>query len=180
MATLLAAAGLGFTHYEINRQSSEANLEQLLKLSASESAMRVARWLEGRRDSAASIAGSATLIEELRRIQQLTPDDDEYFLALYRLKRELDRNTLSHRFVHEITIHNAETGDIVLRLPFPEESGLNLKKFNPTAITVAPNGDIILSDGYASNHIFKFDRNGKYLMHFGSKGNDLKQFNTAR
>jgi DNA-binding beta-propeller fold protein YncE len=73
----------------------------------------------------------------------------------------------------------AETGDIVLKLPFPEESGLNLKKFSPTAITVAPNGDIILSDGYASNHIFKFDKTGKYLMHFGTKGNELKQFNTA-
>lgn len=73
----------------------------------------------------------------------------------------------------------AETGDVVLKLPFPEESGLKLKQFSPTAITVAPNGDIFLSDGYASNHIFKFDKTGKYLMHFGSKGNDLKQFNTA-
>lgn len=74
---------------------------------------------------------------------------------------------------------HAETGDIVLRLPFPKESGLNLKAFRPTAITVAPNGDIILSDGYASNHIFKFDRTGKYLSHFGEKGNGMKQFNTA-
>lgn len=71
------------------------------------------------------------------------------------------------------------TGDIVLRLPFPEESGLTLEGFSPTAITVAPNGDIILSDGYASNHIFKFDKNGRYLMHFGSKGNALKEFNVA-
>lgn len=74
---------------------------------------------------------------------------------------------------------NAETGEIVLKMGFPKESGLDLKKFNPTAITVAPNGDIILADGYASNHIFKFDKNGKYLMHFGEKGNGLKQFNTA-
>ena len=74
---------------------------------------------------------------------------------------------------------NARSGEIVLTLPFPEESGLNLNKFNPTAITVAPNGDIFLSDGYASNHIFKFDKTGKYLMHFGKKGNELKQFNTA-
>ncbi len=74
---------------------------------------------------------------------------------------------------------NAETGDVVMKLPFPEESGLKLKKFSPTAITVAPNGDIFLSDGYASNHIFKFDKTGKYLKHFGKKGNDLKQFNTA-
>lgn len=74
---------------------------------------------------------------------------------------------------------HSETGAIVLKLGFPAESGLELKKFNPTAITVAPNGDIFLSDGYASNYIFKFDKTGKYLMHFGSKGNDLKQFNTA-
>jgi hypothetical protein len=74
---------------------------------------------------------------------------------------------------------NAHTGEIVLKLPFPEESGLKLKKFNPTAITVAPNGDIFLADGYASNHIFKFDKTGKYLKHFGVAGNELKQFNTC-
>lgn len=74
---------------------------------------------------------------------------------------------------------NARTGEIVLKLPFPEASGLGLKKFNPTAITVAPNGDIFLADGYASDHIFKFDKTGKYLMHFGKKGNGLKEFNTA-
>ena len=74
---------------------------------------------------------------------------------------------------------NAHSGEVVLHLPFPEESGLGLDKFNPTAITVAANGDIFLSNGYASNHIFKFDKNGKYLMHFGEKGNGMKQFNTA-
>lgn len=74
---------------------------------------------------------------------------------------------------------NAHSGEIVLKLPFPKESGLDLKKFSPTAITVAPNGDIFLADGYASNHVFKFDKTGKYLKHFGEKGNELKQFNTA-
>jgi len=74
----------------------------------------------------------------------------------------------------------AESGDIVLRLPFPQESGLDpAAPFNPTAITVAANGDIILSDGYASNVIFKFDKTGKYLKHFGVKGNGEKEFNTA-
>jgi len=74
---------------------------------------------------------------------------------------------------------NARTGEIVMKLGFPRESGLNLTKFNPTAITVAPNGDVFLADGYASDHIFKFDKSGKYLKHFGAKGNELKQFNTA-
>ncbi|MCA9139574.1 MAG: 6-bladed beta-propeller [Planctomycetales bacterium] len=70
-------------------------------------------------------------------------------------------------------------GDIVLKLPFPEESGLGLKKFSPTAITVSATGEIYLSDGYASNYIFVFDKSGKYLRHFGTKGNGLKEFNTA-
>ena len=74
---------------------------------------------------------------------------------------------------------DAHSGKIVLKMPFPKESGLALKRFSPTAITVTANGDIYLSDGYASNHIFKFDKNGKYQMHFGTKGNELKQFNTA-
>lgn len=75
---------------------------------------------------------------------------------------------------------NAKTGEIVLKLGVPEESGLAGKiRFNPTAITVSPNGDIFLSNGYASNHIFKYDKAGKYISHFGDKGNGLKQFNTA-
>ena len=74
---------------------------------------------------------------------------------------------------------DAQTGEIALRLPFPKESGLDLKKFNPTAIAVAPNGDIFLSDGYASDHIFKFDKAGKYLKHFGSQGDGREQFHTA-
>jgi hypothetical protein len=74
---------------------------------------------------------------------------------------------------------NAQDGTIALRLKFPKESGLDPKKFNPTAMTVAPNGDIFLADGYASNHIFKYDKEGKYLKHFSVKGNGLKEFNTC-
>jgi hypothetical protein len=75
---------------------------------------------------------------------------------------------------------NAETGEIVLKLPFPKDSGLpEPKAFHPTAIAVAPNGDIFLSDGYASDHIFKFDKAGKFLKYFGSQGDKLKQFHTA-
>ncbi len=74
---------------------------------------------------------------------------------------------------------NSETGDIVLKLGFPQESGLKLDKFNPTAITVAENGDIFLADGYGSDYIFKFDKTGKYLKHFGKQGDGLKEFHTA-
>src|SRR6185503_17885899 len=38
----------------------------------------------------------------------------------------------------------AHGGEVVLRLKFPEESGLKLEAFRPTAITVVANGNIYL------------------------------------
>ncbi len=105
---------MGLTHYWTQKARSESDLAQLLRLSATESASRVAEWLKDRRESAVSIAGSVTLVEELRRLRHLEPQDDEYFLALYRLKKELDQNTLSRQFIHEITIHHPETGATLL------------------------------------------------------------------
>ncbi len=74
---------------------------------------------------------------------------------------------------------NAKNGEIVLTIPFPTESGLAGKGYKPTAITISRSGDIYVADGYGSNVIFKFDASGKYVSHFGEKGNGLKQFNTC-
>ena len=38
-----------------------------------------------------------------------------------------------------------------------------------TGITVAPNGDLYVTDGYASDYIHRFDRDGRYLASFGGK-----------
>jgi hypothetical protein len=38
-----------------------------------------------------------------------------------------------------------------------------------TGVDVAPNGDIYVADGYASDFIHRFDRSGKYLSSFGGK-----------
>jgi len=38
-----------------------------------------------------------------------------------------------------------------------------------TSIAVAPNGDMYVADGYASDYIHRFDRNGKYISSFGGK-----------
>jgi DNA-binding beta-propeller fold protein YncE len=38
-----------------------------------------------------------------------------------------------------------------------------------TGLDVAPNGDIYVTDGYASDYIHRFDRNGRYLSSFGGK-----------
>jgi hypothetical protein len=38
-----------------------------------------------------------------------------------------------------------------------------------TGLDVAPNGDIYVTDGYASDYVHRFDRTGKYLTSFGGK-----------
>ena len=46
-----------------------------------------------------------------------------------------------------------------------------------TGLDVAPNGDVYVADGYASDYIHRFDRTGKYLTSFGGK-NPPYSFNT--
>ena len=38
-----------------------------------------------------------------------------------------------------------------------------------TAMDVAPNGDLFVTDGYASDYVHRFDKTGKYLKSFGGK-----------
>ena len=41
--------------------------------------------------------------------------------------------------------------------------------FNPTEVAVGPNGDIYVADGYGSNFVLRYDRNGKFISRFGGK-----------
>ena len=47
----------------------------------------------------------------------------------------------------------------------------------PTDIAWLPDGTIFVSDGYVNSRVVKFDKNGKYLMSWGSKGIGPGQFN---
>jgi DNA-binding beta-propeller fold protein YncE len=54
----------------------------------------------------------------------------------------------------EFKVKNARSGQLAMLL---------------TGLDVAPNGDIYVTDGYASDYIHRFDRTGKYLKSFGGK-----------
>jgi peptidylamidoglycolate lyase len=70
------------------------------------------------------------------------------------------------------------TGKKVLELDFPSEVAAyhDKKPYKPTETTVTPNGDIYVADGYGQNYITRFDAKGKYLSHFGGKGDAEDQF----
>ncbi|MBW8709272.1 MAG: 6-bladed beta-propeller, partial [Alphaproteobacteria bacterium] len=46
----------------------------------------------------------------------------------------------------------------------------------PTDVAFAPNGDILVSDGYGNPRIVRFSATGKYLGEFGERGNGPGQF----
>ena len=67
-------------------------------------------------------------------------------------------------------------GKVVLEIPasaIPDEFKQKNKKGNAavrlTGMDIAPNGDLYVTDGYATDYIHHFDRNGKYLASFGGK-----------
>ena len=76
-------------------------------------------------------------------------------------------------------------GQVVLTIPasvIPDEYKIRNARSGQlgvllTSMDVAPNGDLYVSDGYASDYVHRFDRNGKYLTSFGGK-KEPYSFNT--
>ena len=51
------------------------------------------------------------------------------------------------------------------------------KRYNPTNIAIAPNGDIYVGDGYGSFYVNQYNRQTEYIRSFGGRGSDAGQLN---
>jgi DNA-binding beta-propeller fold protein YncE len=68
-------------------------------------------------------------------------------------------------------------GRIAQTLGTPGTAGQGERTFYlPTDVAFAPNGDVLVSDGYGNARIVRFARDGRYLAQFGSRGNGPGQF----
>jgi hypothetical protein len=75
-----------------------------------------------------------------------------------------------------ITKMNA-AGHTVMTLGTRDHAGKTNNSFYlPTDITFAPNGELIVTDGYGNDRVVRFTREGKYLGAFGTRGNGPGQF----
>jgi hypothetical protein len=69
-------------------------------------------------------------------------------------------------------------GEEVLSLGYPKESAEYAggdKKYSPTNLAIAPNGDIYVADGYGSSYINQYSSKGGYIRTFGGKGKEAGQ-----
>lgn len=62
-------------------------------------------------------------------------------------------------------------GNVLLKLKPPHEfkAYSNNMKYTPTETAIAPNGDIYVADGYGSQFILHYDKNGNFIRKFGGK-----------
>jgi len=82
---------------------------------------------------------------------------------------------------HQV-IKFSPNGQVLMRLGQAGVAGNNPYNFNmPSSVFVAPNGDIFIGDGHggeSNNRIVKFDKTGKYIKEWGTKGSGPGQFDT--
>lgn len=62
-------------------------------------------------------------------------------------------------------------GEVVLELPRPASVGAYAERdaYSPTETAVSPNGDIYVADGYGSQFILRFSKEGRFLGKFGGR-----------
>ena len=81
---------------------------------------------------------------------------------------------------HQVFKFNRD-GKVLMTLGKAGVAGDGLDEFNaPSAVVVAPNGDIFIGDGHGGNtnaRILKFDKNGKFIKTWGKKGSEKGDLN---
>ncbi len=63
-------------------------------------------------------------------------------------------------------------GRVLLTLDYPKETDQYTKaeEYIPTETAIAANGDIYVADGYGKDFVIQYDSKGKYIRHFGGRG----------
>lgn len=81
-----------------------------------------------------------------------------------------------------LVVKSTLAGEEVFTLGYPKESAAyqpdadgKPRKYSPTNLAVASNGDLYVGDGYGSSYINQYNSQGKYIRTFGGKGKDAGQ-----
>lgn len=81
---------------------------------------------------------------------------------------------------HQV-IKTSIDGRVLMTLDYPKESGQydKMEEYIPTETAIAPNGDIYVADGYGKDFILQYDAQGRFIRHFGGRGDDAKHLLNA-
>jgi hypothetical protein len=82
-----------------------------------------------------------------------------------------------------VVIKSTLNGDIVWKIQGPPDVDAyrqpnadgTLKRYNPTNVAIAPNGDVYVGDGYGSSFVNQYNSRGEYIRTFGGRGAGVGQ-----
>jgi hypothetical protein len=81
-----------------------------------------------------------------------------------------------------VVVKTTLDGEEVFSLDYPTQAeeyapgpDRKRKKYSPTNLAIAPNGDLYVGDGYGSNYINQYNRKGEYIRTFGGTGSGAGQ-----
>ncbi len=86
---------------------------------------------------------------------------------------------LAHTARHEVAKVTL-TGEVLWTLGAPKEAGVydEKKRFLPTSVAVADNGDVYVADGYGQSWIHQFTKEREYVRSFGGPGQEPGKLRT--
>ncbi len=78
-------------------------------------------------------------------------------------------------FISKMTLD----GKLIYSIGHPQTCGAYKPEqpFRPTDIAIAPNGDLYVTDGYGSDFLLHYDKQGRYINHWGGHHNDDENYN---
>lgn len=81
---------------------------------------------------------------------------------------------------HQV-IKTSIDGRVLMTLNYPKEAEVYASKeaYIPTETAIAPNGDIYVADGYGQDYIIQYDADGRYIRHFGGRGEGQEYLKNA-
>lgn len=102
---------------------------------------------------------------------------DDLIGAAHGMRVDRDDNVWVTDTSHHSVFKFNPAGKLLLTLGTIDRPGTGVDQFNkPTDIAFAANGDIFVTDGYGNSRVMKFDRNGKFITHWGTRGTNAGEF----
>lgn len=86
-----------------------------------------------------------------------------------------DAVVLTDRDAHEV-LKCAKDGRVLMRLGTRGVAAMEAPFNHPTAVAVAPDGELYVTDGYANSRVHRFSADGSHLSSWGEPGSGPGQF----
>ena len=103
---------------------------------------------------------------------------DGMFKSSHGIRLDADGNVWAIDVKGHLALKFSPAGKVLMVIGRSPGNNDSKDSFNePTGIAFASNGDLFISDGYVNSRVIKFNRDGDYLLHWGSKGEGDGQFN---